>query len=351
MKIKDKKRRRKYQTRIIFRTFFLVCILMAIFFLAFLNYKTVDEIIIDKTAPEIVLFGKKTVTILAGEEYNEPGFCATDNGEDITGRVKVEGEVNNDKSGEYYIEYSVVDDSDNKTIVKRKIIVEKEYNFATKDPNFYLRSLENYIKEKNWKVSIGFYNFDKSFTYYYNASHEYYGASLIKPVAGLYAYEKLSLNDKEKQQIRSAISISDNDAYFAIADRIGLTNLRKYGEELGLENFMTDRSNAYFSDTTVKNQIILWKKIWDFVNTSSRGSEFKSYFVNDEENYIKFDDNIPTMHKYGFWGNVFHDVGIVLTDSPYIVVVLTEEGENDYEKIIHSISKKLFVFNKLIQEY
>ena len=55
------------------------------------------------------------------------------------------------------------------------------------------------------------------------------------------------------------------------------------------------------------------------------------------------------MHKYGYWDDVFHDTGIVLDESPYIVVILTNEGENNYEEIINKLSEKLYDYNKIIK--
>ena len=67
-------------------------------------------------------------------------------------------------------------------------------------------------------------------------------------------------------------------------------------------------------------------------------------FINDYGNYLKFDDTL-VMHKYGYWGGYYHDVGIVLDEQPYIIVVLTEQGEGSFKyQIINNISK-------LINEY
>ncbi len=345
----DKKRIRKYRFRILRRIFLSLILLALITLIIFTSHSTINELILDKTAPEIVLSGRKTMTILAGEEFNEPGYSATDNGVDFTEKVEVKNNVNTNEPGKYFIGYFAKDDSGNETAEHRTVIVEKEYNFNTKDPDFYLRSLENYIKEKGWKVSLGFYSLNNHVSYIFNGSQEYYGASLIKPVAALYAYENLNLTTKEKELIKQSITVSNNEAYAELADIIGLNNLKQYGNDLGLTNFMADKNNVYYSDTTVENQLTLWKKIWQFVNTNKNGSELKKFFINDEENYIKFDDSISVMHKYGYWDEVFHDTGIVLDESPYIVVILTNEGESDHEEIIKNISKKLYNFNKIIK--
>lgn len=90
--------------------------------------KTVERhvIVVDSKSPEIKLIGEN-VTIYTYEEYNEPGFTATDNYDgDLTNKITVENNVNTAKPGEYEITYSVEDSSKNKTTVKRKVIVKNK---------------------------------------------------------------------------------------------------------------------------------------------------------------------------------------------------------------------------------
>lgn len=54
------------------------------------------------------------------------------------------------------------------------------------------------------------------------------------------------------------------------------------------------------------------------------------------------------MHKYGKTNQYYHDVGIVLDDSPYIVVVLTTESYNDVQKIISDLSSKIYKLNSYV---
>ena len=67
--------------------------------------------------------------------------------------------------------------------------------------------------------------------------------------------------------------------------------------------------------------------------------------INDNDgNYLVF-DNIEVMHKYGYQGCYYHDVGIVLDEEPYIIVILTEHGKDSDTKrkeIINRISKIIY---------
>ena len=341
-------RAHKYHMMILRRFLLIFALLALAILLIFANGSTMNELLLDEEDPEIYLLGKTTMTILVGEEFEEPGFYATDNGTDFTNRVEISNNVDSSQPGTYSVEYVAVDDNDNRAVKRRTIIVEENYNFQTKDPDFYLRSLENYIEEKEWQVSIGFYNLDNHYTYLYNKDKEYYGASLIKSVAALYAYENLNLSANEKTLVKQMISVSDNEAYIEMADIIGVKKLKEYGENLGLVNFMTDKNNIYYSDTTVENQLKIWQRLWQFINTDEKGEELEAYFLNDKTNYLKFDDSILVMHKYGTWDEYFHDTGIILDDHPYIAVILTEEGNGNYKKIIQDLSEKLYGFNMIV---
>lgn len=157
------------------------------------------------------------------------------------------------------------------------------------------------------------------------------------------------MSSGETDLIESALTYSDNEAYASLMKIIGVKNLRDYGKSLGFTGFITDESNNYYSDTTVENQLILWKKIWDFINTNEYGEELKKFLKNNNLNYLNFNSSISSLHKYGAWDEYFHDVGIILDDSQYIIVVLTKEGNNNYPKIIRNLSEKLYNFNKLIK--
>lgn len=104
------------------------------------NTATVTRIInvIDTTLPKIELKGNSSINLYVGDKYNEPGFIATDNYDgDITKNVEVKNNINTKKSGTYEITYSVIDSSNNKFEVKRKIIIkEKPITITTKKTGY-----------------------------------------------------------------------------------------------------------------------------------------------------------------------------------------------------------------------
>ena len=75
----------------------------------------------------ITLNGNSTVSIFAGNNYNEPGYNASDNCDgDITSKVVVTSNVNTNVVGTYKIKYEVVDSSNNTFSIERTVIVKKK---------------------------------------------------------------------------------------------------------------------------------------------------------------------------------------------------------------------------------
>ncbi len=303
----------------------------------------------DDTQPVINLKGDTTIYLNVGDSYKEPGFNAVDNCDGtITDKVTITGNVDTSKGGSYTITYTVSDVMGNKSEVKRKVMV---LDFATDDIDSYLATLEKYIQTKNYHVSIGYYNINKNYTYKYNADKVYYGASLIKTLDALYVYENMTLTDKLRSLVKPAIEKSDNTAHFRLVETIGFTNLKRYGEKLEAKYVLTRGSSDYYGNTTVDDQLIYFKYLYNFLHNENipqaNREELKNYFINDYYNYLLFDGLPTTLHKYGYYGAYYHDVGLVIDSSPYIVVILTTEANRDFH-IVTDLSQKIYALNKLV---
>ena len=82
---------------------------------------------VDKTNPIITLKGNTTMYLTLEDDFNEPGYTATDNcNDDLTDKVIISGEVKAGEKGTYTLTYEVTDDANNKTTVERKIIISEK---------------------------------------------------------------------------------------------------------------------------------------------------------------------------------------------------------------------------------
>lgn len=221
------------------------------------------------------------------------------------------------------------------------------------EKNIFFDELENYIKNNNYNLSIGYYNIKDDFTYKYNEDKLYYGASLIKTLDALYVYEKMNITNDLKNNVKLAIEKSDNKAHQFLVKTIGFNNLKNYGFSLGAQNILTN-GNELYGYTNVSDQLIIWQELYHYINDinidSSKREELKNYFINNYYNYLKFESSPIIMHKYGYYDKYFHDVGIVLASSPYIIVILTKETKNNFG-IVTEISRKIYTIHKKITRF
>lgn len=304
--------------------------------------------IVDDENPVIKLKGNKTISLNLNDKYEEYGYTVSDNcGKIDSSKVQVTNNIDTSKEGTYKVTYKVEDKNGNIGTTTRTVKVIKPISFNTTNKNEYIDNLEKYIKDKNYNVSLGYVNLNTGYTYLYNKNVVYYGASLVKTVDALYVYEKMNFNESVRKKVEKAISVSDNTAHRELVNMIGINNLRSYGRSLGAKNFLTRSNNDYFGNTTVKDQIAIWKYLYKFVNNNAKGKELRKYFINSYYNFLLFDGIPTTMHKYGYYGSYYHDVGIVYADDPYIVVILTKHGNGNFKSIVQDLSKKIYGLNKI----
>lgn len=153
-----------------------------------------EVIVIDKTEPQIKLKGEKEMYVILGGIYYEEGYEVVDNYDtDLYDKVEISGSVDTNKVGEYELEYSVLDSSGNKGIVKRKVIVtepkitladisENRFSFnnydVTKYDNTIIKNVwsnngiyyEGYVNDLADAYKIKLKNKDNSLEYLYNMS-------------------------------------------------------------------------------------------------------------------------------------------------------------------------------------
>ena len=76
------------------------------------------------SVPKIELIGESEILLDLNEKFVDPGVKATLNNQDVTDKVKIEGKVNNKKSGDYKLIYSIENDKNKKRrSVTRKVKV------------------------------------------------------------------------------------------------------------------------------------------------------------------------------------------------------------------------------------
>jgi len=300
--------------------------------------------VVDKIIPEIKLNGNNPLYIYIGDEFIDPGVQVHDNYDgEISSKVIINNNINNENVGTYNVHYSVTDSSGNTNSITREVILKEKQNniiHNNNNKNNISNPMVNYIKSNNFDISFGYYNLITGKNYFYNENKVYFAASLIKTVEALYLYEHNMVNDETLPYIKKSISVSDNPSHHHLQKLIGKNNLIAYGKSLGAKYTLS--GGGVCGNTTVNDQLIFLKKLYDITNNTN--DELKNFFINDYGNYLKFDDKIPVMHKYGYYYNVYHDVGIILEEEPYIIIILTGLTKN-YEEVINNLSKITYEYH------
>ncbi len=182
--------------------------------------------IIDSTNPVITLNGNVNDTVLIYGTYVEAGYTAVDNYDgDITENVKVEGNVNTQKEGNYKINYTVIDSNNNKTVVTRNVSVKKpvitiedyESNIVTassynvyKYSNTVIKnaftengvSIEGYVKKDNDTFKIKLKNITNKDEYLFNMDKirgNYYSGNLDMTTISYGTYDAYIVGSEEEK--------------------------------------------------------------------------------------------------------------------------------------------------------
>lgn len=100
-----------------------IIILITIIFLSYYKFSISEK----DTYPNLILKNTRTIVLKSGDNYQEPGYLASDKIDgDITSKVKINGIVNTSSPGTYKLTYEVTNSKGNKTKAYRYIKVEVE---------------------------------------------------------------------------------------------------------------------------------------------------------------------------------------------------------------------------------
>ena len=102
--------------------------------------------------PVLELQGGDYMVVDKGSTFQDPGFTATLNGEDVSSQVAVSSNVNTSKSGVYSVVYSIKN-SDGITANAKRTVVVLDPNSAVE--GFYLTQADSYRLRQGAQVAYG----------------------------------------------------------------------------------------------------------------------------------------------------------------------------------------------------
>lgn len=177
----------------------------------------------------------------------------------------------------------------------------------------------------------------------YTGKYRSGGTGILKTraVGGMYSIQALLYN---------ALHYSDNAAYKMLVDRFGRTGYNAMLKSLGCKN-LTLADGKYWGTLSAHDLGIVWQEIYRFKdNGSGLRNEFFTTLKFGNTNIIhKKLKEYDVAHKDGWTDTAYHDAGIVFTQHPYVMVVLTQSGGNAADS--QYVSSMVRQLDNLMKEY
>lgn len=246
-----------------------------------------------------------------------------------------------------------------------------------------IQQIEALLMSLGEGVSVYYEDINSGNKYSYNDEQKYFIASLIKAPYCMYLYDlasrgECSLDEKfiftkkhiqegtgklkdtkweideetqteipieytMRELIGFAIIDSDNTAMELLRKKYNQVGYTKYAMSLGL-NYEKDISYIVDGKITAKDAGVYINAIYNFFETNKYGHELKADMMNTRNAMIT--SKSPIARKYGWAAESFHDMAIVYSDNPYLLVILTDhdQGRQQDYKLFRDIAA---LFEKL----
>ena len=152
-----------------------------------------------------------------------------------------------------------------------------------------------------------------------------YTSGYYREGTGVIQHQKIGTRYTLRDLAQKALKHSDNIAYYMLRNRIGRSNFEKYLKSLGGSLVASRGINVI----NCKDYSIYLKAFYNFVEKHPElGHELKTFAANTafEEHIAGGIKDVPISHKIGWLPklSLYHDVGIVYDEQPYILIILSQ---------------------------
>lgn len=246
---------------------------------------------------------------------------------------------------------------------KLNILNNKEYNLEDRIKVFLSDDLDN--------IGLIYYNLDTGENISINEDESFVAASVYKVGLNMYTYylannRQVDLNDivyYHEGDFEGGSGILQNEDYIGgrtvqelldlsiiHSDNISSNMLWRYlggyyNFKYNLYDLLDVNYDVIENNITPNIEFKILKYIYD-----NRNNDNFAHMIDTMKNTI-FNDRITkyipqdiVAHKIGDYGGAANDVGIVFTDSPYILIIFTDLTSDSYEKI-GQVSKAIYDYN------
>ena len=222
-----------------------------------------------------------------------------------------------------------------------------------KDLGTNVSALTKAIKSKNYKCSVLAVRLRDGAIVGYNCDMQIKCKSTIKAVSALYAYKqyeagKISLNATKayakkfyyggsgkirksavgtkytlKTLIDYSIIYSDNSAYLMVNDFFDAASIKGMMKDMGCSCY--GDSSDEWPMINARDAALWWNEIYNYCKDTKSASGLWKAFLNSCGTQVKqaLGMEYDVAHKTGSGNGYYHDAGVVLSDDPYVYVILT----------------------------
>ena len=191
-------------------------------------------------------------------------------------------------------------------------------------------------------ASQGKIDLNEQLTYTSNYYSGGTGVLKNKPTNTTYTVEEL---------LQYTIYNSDNIAYRMLMDKYRRENILNFWQEKGTKEIFQE--NTIWGYMTANDASIYMRELYNFyLNDEIYGKALMEHFKKANWKLISDKDNIyNTANKGGWSGTTIHDVAIVFDENPYILVILSKLGEQEYYYLFNNTSKKVGILHEKYWKY
>lgn len=230
-----------------------------------------------------------------------------------------------------------------------------------------IKDINAYYKADGRRFAFKYQDIYTGFTVSYNENGVIYGASTVKAPLSVYIYELASNGEtnldseltyssrhylggtgkiKDMPQNTSftirdlvgySIKNSDNIAYTMLMEEYGRVNALNFWNNLGTKTIFITNTN--WGAITAFDASIYMKELYDFyLKDNEYSNELMEYYLNTT--FRPLNGKKYKVANKGGWGDgVIHDVSIIFADNPYILVALSNLGDDDnYQEYFSTVS-------------
>ena len=236
----------------------------------------------------------------------------------------------------------------NFNIFKEQVII-----VGNKGTKVNLAKIENTKKQfksltDDYSGIYAFYIYDLNGNYFYgeNYQEKMQAASLIKLRVIYLTYLESQKGNLDINEYRSYLEAmgkrSDNQAFIKMVSILGKENINKAIINLGMS-----KTSLEENITTPEDIGLFFKKLKNYEILNKENTDEFLEFLTDTsfEKWLRpgIPSEIRLAHKYGREVHAVNDAGIVFSDKPFVLVIMTDGVvESEADKIFPELSKLLY---------